>query len=73
MADFNKLTERAQGAIIAAQRIAQEHSAPEIDAEHLLLALLSDEERKRGVWTITSREARGHTVISRQGTSGSAR
>ncbi len=44
MADFNKLTERAQAAIIAAQRIAQERSAPEIDAEHLLLALLSDDE-----------------------------
>jgi len=44
MADFNKLTERAQAAVISAQKIAQDHSAPEIDAEHLLLALLSDEE-----------------------------
>src|SRR5690242_21694274 len=44
MADFNKLTEKAQAAIISAQQIAQTHSAPEIDAEHLLLALLSDEE-----------------------------
>ena len=44
MADFNRLTERAQAAIIGAQKIAQEHGAPEIDAEHLLLALLADEE-----------------------------
>ncbi len=44
MADFNKLTERAQGAVVGAQKIAQDHSAPEIDSEHLLLALLSDEE-----------------------------
>jgi ATP-dependent Clp protease ATP-binding subunit ClpB len=44
MADFNKLTERAQAAVIGAQKIAQDHSAAEIDAEHLLVALLSDEE-----------------------------
>ena len=44
MADFNKLTERAQAAIIGAQKVAQDHGAPEIDSEHLLLALLSDEE-----------------------------
>ncbi|HEY7994691.1 MAG TPA: ATP-dependent chaperone ClpB [Candidatus Eremiobacteraceae bacterium] len=44
MADFNKLTERAQAAVIGAQKIAQDHGAPEIDSEHLLLALISDEE-----------------------------
>jgi ATP-dependent Clp protease ATP-binding subunit ClpB len=44
MADFNKLTERAQAAVIGAQKIAQDHSAPEIDSEHLLLALLTDDE-----------------------------
>src|SRR5215472_3156012 len=44
MADFNRLTERAQAAVIGAQKIAQDHSAPEIDSEHLLLALLSDDE-----------------------------
>jgi ATP-dependent Clp protease ATP-binding subunit ClpB len=44
MADFNKLTERAQAAIVGAQRIAQDHSAAEIDGEHLLSSLLSDEE-----------------------------
>ena len=44
MADFNKLTERAQAAVIGAQQIAQDHGAPEIDSEHLLLALLSDNE-----------------------------
>jgi ATP-dependent Clp protease ATP-binding subunit ClpB len=44
MDDFNKLTEKAQSAIIRAQAIAREHSASEIDAEHLLAALLEDEE-----------------------------
>src|SRR5579872_614225 len=44
MDDFNKLTEKAQAAIIRAQTIAREHSASEIDAEHLLGALLEDEE-----------------------------
>ncbi|HET9343675.1 MAG TPA: ATP-dependent chaperone ClpB [Candidatus Eremiobacteraceae bacterium] len=44
MADFNKLTERAQAAVIGAQKIAQDHGAPEIDSEHLLLALISDDE-----------------------------
>jgi ATP-dependent Clp protease ATP-binding subunit ClpB len=44
MDNFNKLTEKAQQAIIRAQAIAREHSASEIDAEHLLAALLEDEE-----------------------------
>ncbi|HXW50392.1 MAG TPA: ATP-dependent chaperone ClpB [Candidatus Acidoferrales bacterium] len=44
MDDFNKLTEKAQAAIVRAQAIAREHSASEIDAEHLLSALLEDEE-----------------------------
>jgi ATP-dependent Clp protease ATP-binding subunit ClpB len=44
MDNFNKLTEKAQQAIIRAQAIARDHSAAEIDAEHLLLALLEDEE-----------------------------
>ncbi|MBC5825510.1 MAG: ATP-dependent chaperone ClpB [Candidatus Eremiobacteraeota bacterium] len=44
MADMNKLTEKAQQAILDAQRIAQERSAGEIDAEHLLAALIGDEE-----------------------------
>jgi ATP-dependent Clp protease ATP-binding subunit ClpB len=42
MDNFNKLTERAQQAIVRAQTIAREHSASEIDAEHLLTALLED-------------------------------
>ncbi|HEV2878492.1 MAG TPA: ATP-dependent chaperone ClpB [Candidatus Eremiobacteraceae bacterium] len=42
MDNFNKLTERAQQAIVRAQTIAREHSASEIDAEHLLSALLED-------------------------------
>ncbi|HXW77420.1 MAG TPA: Clp protease N-terminal domain-containing protein, partial [Candidatus Eremiobacteraceae bacterium] len=44
MADFNKFTERAQAAIVGAQRLAQENGSAEIDAEHLLSSLLSDEE-----------------------------
>jgi len=44
MDNFNKLTEKAQQAIVRAQTIAREHSASEIDAEHLLAALLEDEE-----------------------------
>ena len=44
MDDFNKLTEKAQAAIIRAQAIAREHSASEIDGEQLLAALLEDEE-----------------------------
>src|SRR5579864_8721767 len=44
MDDFNKLTEKAQQAIIRAQSIAREYSASEIDAEHLLAALLEDDE-----------------------------
>jgi ATP-dependent Clp protease ATP-binding subunit ClpB len=44
MDNFNKLTEKAQQAIVRAQAIAREHSASEIDAEHLLAALLEDGE-----------------------------
>jgi ATP-dependent Clp protease ATP-binding subunit ClpB len=44
MDNFNKLTEKAQQAIVRAQSIAREHSAGEIDAEHLLAALLEDGE-----------------------------
>ena len=44
MADFNRLTTKAQQAIASAQRIAQEYHASEIDGEHLLAALLDDPE-----------------------------
>ncbi len=44
MDNFNKLTEKAQQAVVRAQSIAREHSAGEIDAEHLLSALLEDAE-----------------------------
>ncbi|HXM17785.1 MAG TPA: ATP-dependent chaperone ClpB [Candidatus Tumulicola sp.] len=44
MADFNRLTTKAQQAIATAQRIAQEYHASEIDGEHLLAALLDDPE-----------------------------
>ncbi|MDQ2817154.1 MAG: ATP-dependent chaperone ClpB [Candidatus Eremiobacteraeota bacterium] len=41
---MNRLTQNAQQAVLEAQRIAQARSAPEVDTEHLLCALLSDEE-----------------------------
>ncbi|HLJ82612.1 MAG TPA: ATP-dependent chaperone ClpB [Candidatus Eremiobacteraceae bacterium] len=44
MKDFNKLTERAQAAVIGAQRLAEEYRAPEIDSVHLLASLLEDPE-----------------------------
>jgi ATP-dependent Clp protease ATP-binding subunit ClpB len=44
MDNFNKLTEKAQQAIVRAQSIARDYNAGEIDAEHLLAALLEDEE-----------------------------
>ena len=44
MKDFNKLTERAQAAVIGAQRLAEEYRAPEIDSVHLLTSLLEDPE-----------------------------
>ena len=44
MTDFNKLTRKAQEALVEAQRIAGERHAAEVDAEHLLVALLSDPE-----------------------------
>jgi len=44
MKDFNTLTERAQQALVAAQHIAQERQAADVDAEHLLAALLEDAE-----------------------------
>jgi len=44
MMNFNKLTEKAQQAIVAAQQAAQERQAPEVDAEYLLFALLDDSE-----------------------------
>ncbi|MBV8223390.1 MAG: ATP-dependent chaperone ClpB, partial [Candidatus Eremiobacteraeota bacterium] len=44
MTDFNKLTRKAQEALVEAQRVAGERHAAEVDAEHLLVALLSDAE-----------------------------
>jgi len=63
MDNFNKLTEKAQQAIVRAQTIAREHSASEIDAEHLLAALLEDEE---GVPAAVLRQL-GVNVASLQG------
>jgi len=44
MKNFNKLTERAQAAVMGAQHIAQERNAAEIDPLHLLASLLEDAE-----------------------------
>src|ERR671933_2026987 len=41
--DLNKFTEKAQEAIFAAQRLAQDASASEIGVEHLTLALLEQD------------------------------
>src|SRR4051794_30470628 len=38
--DANKLTERAQEAVLAAQRLAEGANNPQLEPEHLLLALL---------------------------------
>jgi ATP-dependent Clp protease ATP-binding subunit ClpB len=44
MDTFNRLTERAQQAVLRAQAIAREHGAGEIEAVHLVAALLEDDE-----------------------------
>src|SRR5580704_9613346 len=41
--DFNRLTEKMQEAIRAAQSLALQHGNQQIDVEHLLLALLDQE------------------------------
>jgi ATP-dependent Clp protease ATP-binding subunit ClpB len=41
--DLNRLTEKAQGAIRQAQSLAQRHGHPQIDVEHLAVALLSQD------------------------------
>ena len=41
--DMNKLTEKAQGAVVSAQELARSHNHSEIEPEHLLLALVSQE------------------------------
>src|SRR5438552_14249609 len=41
--DFNRLTEKMQDAIRAAQSIAISHGNQQVDVEHLLLALLDQE------------------------------
>src|SRR5205823_6455565 len=42
--DPNKLTEKAQEAVLAAQRLAEEAHNPQLDPEHLLLALVRQHE-----------------------------
>jgi len=42
--DLNRFTEKAQQAVMAAQRLAGEHSHGQIEPEHLLLALLRQPE-----------------------------
>ena len=41
--DLNKFTEKAQGAVVAAQELARSHNHSEIEPEHLLLALMDQE------------------------------
>src|SRR3990172_10906376 len=42
--NMNRFTEKAQEAIVAAQRMAEENNHSEVDVEHLLLALLQEPE-----------------------------
>ena len=41
---LDRYTEKAQEAILAAQRLATEPDSPVLDAEHILAALLEDPE-----------------------------
>jgi ATP-dependent Clp protease ATP-binding subunit ClpB len=41
---FDRFTEKAQEALVAAQSLARQHSHGQIEAEHLMLALLADTE-----------------------------
>ncbi|MGB3903820.1 MAG: ATP-dependent chaperone ClpB [Anaerolineae bacterium] len=41
--DLNRFTEKAQGAVVAAQELARTHNHSQIEPEHLLLALLTQE------------------------------
>ncbi len=42
--DMNKLTEKAQQAVLASQQMAESHHHSQVDVEHLLLALLNQED-----------------------------
>ena len=42
--DLNRLTQKTQEALSAAQSLAVEHGHPEVDGEHLLHALLSQQD-----------------------------
>ncbi|MBC9785217.1 ATP-dependent chaperone ClpB [Heliobacterium chlorum] len=42
--DFNKLTQKSQEAFMAAQSLAVQQGNPEVDGEHLLMALVDQEE-----------------------------
>ncbi|MBM7865928.1 ATP-dependent chaperone ClpB [Heliobacterium gestii] len=46
--DFNKLTQKSQEAITAAQSLAVQQGNPEVDLEHLLTALMEQEEGLTG-------------------------
>src|SRR5437588_351942 len=42
--DFNRLTEKAQEALSGAQRLATRFGQPQVDVEHLLLAMLDQDQ-----------------------------
>jgi ATP-dependent Clp protease ATP-binding subunit ClpB len=42
--DINRFTEKAQEALAAAQRRAQRAGNPQVDVEHVLAALMDDEQ-----------------------------
>ena len=64
---LDRYTEKAQEAILAAQRLATDADSPILDAEHILAALLQDPE---GIPAVTLRQLgadpRSSTSRSRQ-------
>src|SRR6266545_1760771 len=62
--DPNRMTEKAQEAVRQAQSLAQRHGHQQIDAEHLAVALLSQD---GGVAPRAVEKAGGHPATLRQG------
>ena len=61
--DINRFTEKAQEAILSAQKLAARNGQQQIDSEHLLLALLEQEDgiapailRRRASTSTSSRD-----------------
>ena len=61
---LDRYTEKAQEAILAAQRLATDAESPVLDAEHLLAALLEDPE---GIPAVTLRQLGADPAARRRG------